>query len=154
MRIIFRADTRGPDVIFTDGFSPRMPGGIKITDGGQMTGGVSTSKDLGVSIRYASAYDGWVYVAWLSEGVDVLAKLAKKGKKEAFTNAMSQMEIAAKKIPGNHIIAARRCRQSGDNAEMVGDIFSNTNRNVAAQEIVLGEAFLGSNVTVSKDYAH
>lgn len=152
-RIVFRADTRTPEVLFKEGFKPRFKGGVKIHEGGQMTGGVSTSKDLGVAMRYAAAYDGWVYVAWLAKGVDVYMELDKKGNQAAKGNAVSQMEIAAEQIPGTEIIAARHCRQSGDSAEMYGESVTNAACTVDKKEKDLGLAFLASNVTVPKEYA-
>lgn len=153
-RIVFRADTRAPATIFAEGFLPKHGGGIKITPGAQMSGGVSTSKDLGVAIRYAALYDGWVFVAWLDQGVDVLGRLAQLGHKAGFKNAMSQMEIAARKIPGADIIAARRCRQTGEIAEMHGDVVYNEHCTVGIQHKLLAKAFLACNATVAKDYAH
>ncbi|GEM_PF-6728417 len=117
-----------------------------------MTGGISTSKDLGVAIRYAAAYDGWVYVMWLDGGIDVLGYLAKHKHKNSFKNAISQMEIAAASVDGKHIIAARRCRQTDNNAEMYGEVVANPNCVVREPDKSLGIAFFNSNVIVSKDY--
>ena len=154
MRIVFRADTRDPAAIYASGFQPRFEGGIKITEGGQMTGGVSTSKDLGVSLRYAAAYDGWLYVCLMTEGVDVLDHLSKKGHKKGIPNAISQMEIAAKSIPGANVIGARRARQSGGMAEMYGEVDVNEGCTVSEAEKSLAIGFLRSNATVSKEYKH
>jgi hypothetical protein len=154
MRVVFRADTRGPTEIFGTGFQPRFPGGINITGGGQMTGGVSTSKDLGVSLRYAAAYGGWLYALWVTNEVDVLDYLSKKGYRDAFRNAMSQMEIAAQSIPGEHVIGARRARQQGDKAEMYGGVEVNAHCTVGQREKDLGLAYLNTDVTVGKAYAH
>ncbi|GIW73282.1 MAG: hypothetical protein KatS3mg102_2824 [Planctomycetota bacterium] len=164
-RLIFRADQRDPKTIFKDGFKPRFDGGIHITAGGQMTGGVSTSKDLGVAMRYAANYSAameeakmkercWVYAAWAEKGVDVIHYLTEKWglKGKQLDNAISQMEIACEKIPGKHIIAARKARLKGNLCELYDDLVENRAAKVSEATRLLAIAFLNSGVTVSKDY--
>ncbi len=152
-RIVFRGDSRDPKDIFASGFTPKKTGGIVVSKGGQQSGGVSTSQDLGVAMRFAAAYDGWVYVAWFSfsKGLEVLHVMQKKGYEAGYKNAMTQMELAAEEISGDEVIAARRCRQVGANAEMYGDVVVNDGCKVDKKERDLALAFLGTNVTVPKE---
>ncbi|MDC5821615.1 hypothetical protein [Vibrio europaeus] len=109
MRIVYRADTRPPSTIFSVGFKPRFKGGIQIQDGGQMIGGISTSKDITIAMKYASLYGGYVYALYTDDkSVDVVEELYKKGKHAALPNAYTQMEIACNAIPPNQIVMARK----------------------------------------------
>ncbi|KLN64830.1 MULTISPECIES: hypothetical protein [Vibrio] len=109
MRIVYRADTRPPSTIFSVGFKPRFKGGIQIQDGGQMIGGISTSKEITIAMKYASLYGGYVYALYSDDkSVDVVDELYKKGKHAALPNAYTQMEIACNSIPPNQIVMARK----------------------------------------------
>ncbi|MEM9455933.1 MAG: hypothetical protein AAGF11_17265 [Myxococcota bacterium] len=153
--MVFRADARSPEEIFKVGFSPRMGNGIKIGDGGQMTGGVSTSKRLDVAIRYAAAYDGYVYAAVGSEGTNILDILVSRGKKaEGLNNALSQSEVAFGSIPADKIIAARRCSQDGNKSIMTGQVIRNPSANVSEQEAQLGIGYLNLELRVPSEYPH
>lgn len=107
-RITYRADTRKPSEIFVSGFTPRFAGGIKIHDGGQVLGGISTSKELSVAMKYAAMYEGYVY-AIRAKGVDVLKHMIKKRASEgAIANAMTQMEVHCEIVPPASVLAARK----------------------------------------------
>ncbi|HTS61408.1 MAG TPA: hypothetical protein VMH28_05265 [Candidatus Acidoferrales bacterium] len=160
-RIVFRGSSSHPDDKFKNGFTPRNARDeIQIQPGGQMIGGVSTSKDLGTALRYAASYNGWVYVIYLEKGVDVLEYIVDKanaligsGKwKGGVDNAATQAEIAAIEIPGTSIIAARQCRQNGEIAEMYGKMLRNFLCVVPATQAMQGCAWLDSNVTVPVEY--
>jgi len=116
MRFLYRADTREPTEIFTIGFNPRFKGGINIRSGGQMTGGVSTSKELPISMNYAACYGGYVYGV-TGDGVNVVEHLIKSNKNiktqhtSALTNALTQMEVACKKIRPENVILARKANK-------------------------------------------
>ena len=107
-RVLFRADLRGPEVIFEEGFHPRYTGGIIVHPGGQATGGISTTKELRIAMDYAARYGGYVY-AVVASGVDILEWLyqhhATQGAK---ANAMTQMEIHCNYIEANKIAFARK----------------------------------------------
>ncbi len=154
MLLVYRADLRGPVEIFNIGFQPRFAGGIKIQEGGQMTGGVSTTTDIRVALRYAAAYGGWVYAAWATKGVSVLDHLLKKGFKGAIPNALSQKEFAAESIPRQHVICARQARQNGAIAEMYGPVEANGLCTVDQTQKALAVTYLSMDVTVDNQYAH
>jgi len=160
-RIVFRGSASNPDDKFKNGFTPRNARDeIKIQPGGQMIGGVSTSKDLGTALRYAASYNGWVYVIYLEKGIDVLEYILDKANKmfadgkwkDGVSNAATQAEIAAVEIPGTSIIAARQCRQNGELAEMYGKIARNWTCVVPATEALQGCAWLDTSITVPKEY--
>jgi hypothetical protein len=129
-KIVFRGSASHPDQKFSEGFYPRhaRQGGVQIQSGGQMIGGVSTAKELEPAVRYAASYEGWVYVAYVTDGVDVLEYMLKRsndwfgGNKWAagIPNARTQAEIAAPEIPPRQIIAARQAHTVGEMAELFG----------------------------------
>ncbi|MDN3610418.1 hypothetical protein ACODM8_04395 [Vibrio ostreicida] len=109
MRLVYRADTRPPNEIFTVGFKPRFGGGIQIQKGGQMIGGISTSKDITVAMNYAALYEGYVYAMFADDkSIDVVDALIKAGNRSALKNAYTQMEIACKIVKPEHIFLARK----------------------------------------------
>ena len=152
-RVVFRGDSRGPEEIFKSGFSPNHGGEIKVTSGGRMTGGVSTSKDVGVALRYAACYGGYVYAVFLDSGVDIINHMAAKYKGADLKNAFTQMEIAAGKTAGNRVIAARKANVNKGECCFLGTVKRNTECKVDEREKKLGEAFLGVDVKVSVNYA-
>lgn len=162
-RIVFRGSGLHPLHTFMSGFTPRIARGeIQIQPGGQMIGGVSTSKDLGTAMRYAAAYEGWVYVAYLTSGIDVLEYLVGKASswfggdtwRGGIPNAVSQAEIAAVSIAGDQLIAARKCRVNGEIVEMYGLVLPNPRCRVPESQRAAGRAWLDSGVTASREYAH
>jgi hypothetical protein len=159
-RIVFRGSANHPYDKFREGFSPRNPRGeIQIQPGGQMIGGVSTSKDIGSAIRYAANYEGWIYVAFLTKGVDVLEHMIAKSKKsggdkykKGIPNALTQAEIAALSVDKSELIAARRCRVVNDMAEMFGPVFPNLYCKVPDSAREEGFKWLETQITVPKEY--
>ena len=129
MRLVYRADTRPPSEIFTLGFKPRFHGGIQIQPGGQMIGGISTSKDITIAMNYASLYGGYVYALHTDDAaIDVVEELFRKRKHAALPNAYTQMEIACNAIPANQILMARKVvRDSYRNMSWEGVVTSNPN---------------------------
>ncbi|WP_387466692.1 hypothetical protein [Photorhabdus sp. RM323S] len=81
---------------------------MKIQDGGQMIGGISTSKELSIAMNYAALYEGYVY-AVRANGVDLLEYFVRiKAPSGVIKNATTQMEIACEKILAKDVLAARR----------------------------------------------
>jgi hypothetical protein len=155
-RIVYRADTRDHHVTFVGGFAPRMAGGIQIQKGGQMIGGVSTSKDVRVAVRYAGLYDGYVYAMVVEDGpdaVDVHEAVKKMGGNAgALKNCRTQLEVACSGIAGASIIGARRARLNGTTCELFGPTHLNANCTENASLKQMGSMALDAAVTVSKDY--
>jgi hypothetical protein len=160
-RIVFRGSASAPDQKFKDGFTPRNARDeIQIQPGGQMIGGVSMSKDLGTALRYAANYDGWVYVAYIEDGIDVLEYITAKSKKffggeewkKGIPNAVTQAEIAVVKIAPTQIIAARQCRKNGNLAEMYGKVHYNWLCVVPGTQALQGARWLETSFSVSAEY--
>ncbi|WP_144399837.1 hypothetical protein [Pseudomonas avellanae] len=119
---LYRADTRAPNEIFNSGFSPRYAGGIQIQAGGQMIGGVSTTRNLKTAIKYAEAYGGHLYLLH-ADGIDLLQKeieskntfahsvISALGYKKhnigTINNLISQAEIACERVPSIDVLCAR-----------------------------------------------
>lgn len=147
---VFRGDTRAPGEIFQIGFTPRINrGGIDVQPGGQMIGGVSTTKELSVAVYYAALQGGWVYSVHAETGVDMLTTIQKIAK-SAIDNAMTQKEIACSAIPANHVIAARRSERSGANYQFTGVIQENPNYSGPASSKVAATALLNLDI----DFQH
>ena len=108
MRLVYRGDTRPPSQVFNLGFTPRFSGGIKIQNGGQMIGGISTSKEISIAMDYAARYEGYVYALFSDDNaIDVVDELIRKNLRDALPNAYTQMEIACNAVRPNQIIMAR-----------------------------------------------
>lgn len=142
--LVFRADTRGPDTIFRSGFAPRMQrkGGVTVQSGGQMIGGVSTSKDFNVAIKYGGCYGGWVYAMYAAEGVSVLDYLVANKKFAAIDNALSQMEVAMTSVPGADIICARKVVNNSNMCNTAGQLVVNRNCRVDSNLQAAGKSML------------
>lgn len=153
-RLAFRGDTRSYEEIFETGFQPRYAGGINVTKGAQMTGGVSTSNNMNVAMGYAGAYGGYVYAVCLPDNsVHVLSEVSKKGgTMGAKMNAFSQQERAAPRIPANNVIACRECRvdpQNNQRYEMTGAVINNPLCTAPKAIRRLGVQYLSMDVTVA-----
>ncbi len=165
--IVFRGSASTPDVKFVEGFFPRhaRKEGVEIQKGGQMIGGVSTAKELEPAVRYAAAYTGWVYVAYVTDGIDVLDYMLKRSEAwfggsewaAGIPNARTQAEIAAPSVPPSQIIAARQARISGENAELFGKLHLNWTIATSVTAVPPAAAMdairlLSGDVAVPKDY--
>lgn len=165
--IVYRGSASVPDDKFREGFQPRHARGegIKIQKGGQMIGGVSTAKELEPALRYAASYNGWVYVIYVTDGIDVLEYMLERSKKwfggndwkPGLENARTQAEIAAPKVDGIQVIAARQAQVSGNQAELVGKVRLNWNTALPGTVVPANVAMdairqLSADVSVPKDY--
>lgn len=147
-RIIYRADTRRPSEIFVSGFTPRFAGGIRIGAGGQAIGGISTSKELSIAMKYAAMYGGYVY-AMKASGIDVVSYLlGQNSEKKAIENAMTQMEIHCERIPRTHVLAARKVQDCGSSMRLVGKLEINPIGAMHPEMAIVIE-LLSANVTVN-----
>ena len=166
-KIVFRGSASAPDLKFSEGFYPRhaRQGGVQIESGGQMIGGVSTAKELEPAVRYAASYTGWVYVAYITDGIDVLEYILKRsedwfgGDKWAagIPNAKTQAEIAAPSVPPRQIIAARQAQVNRDKAELFGKVRLNWTTATPGTIVPAAVAMdairmLSGEVSVPKDY--
>jgi hypothetical protein len=166
-KIVFRGSQSDPDLKFSEGFYPRhaQHGGVQIQKGGQMIGGVSTAKELEPAVRYAANYEGWVYVAYVTDGIDVLEYMLKRsndwfgGDKWAagIPNARTQAEIAAPSVPPRQVIAARQAHIVGEMAELFGKVRLNWTTATPGTIVPAAVAMdairmLSGEVSVSKTY--
>ena len=166
-KIVFRGSASVPDTKFADGFYPRhaRDEGIQIQKGGQMIGGVSTAKELEPAVRYAANYGGWVYVCYVTDGVDVLEYILDRSErwfggnswKGGIENARTQAEIAAPCVPPRQVIAGRQARINGDSAELFGKVRLNwttamPGTTVPATDAMAAIRMLSGDVSVPKDY--
>ncbi len=166
-KIVFRGSASSPEEKFSEGFYPRhaQKEGIKIQKGGQMIGGVSTAKELEPAVRYAASYNGWVYVAYVTDGIDVLDYILERSErwfggdswKGGIANARTQAEIAAPSVPPRQIIAARQARVNGQQAELYGRVSLNWTTAtpgtiVPASDAMNAIRMLSEDVSVPKDY--
>jgi len=166
-RIVFRGSRTVPQVKFRDGFQPRnaRDEGIQIQPGGQMIGGVSTSKDLGSAVRYAGNYEGYAYAIYMVEGVDVLDYIIDRANRwfgggrweGGIQNAVTQMEIAMPTVETGSIIAARQCeRITKDDGKtvcrLVGKVHLNEHCNAPDDIQRQGRAWLSAEIEVSAEY--
>ncbi|MEN3031039.1 hypothetical protein [Chromobacterium amazonense] len=142
-RYLYRGDSRTPEEIFNSGFEPKHTGGIQIQKGGQMFGGVSTTYNLAVALKYAALYSGFVYLIH-TEGTDMLKQEINKkestqnklysllGLKTAapktgvINNLISQAEIACARPPID-ILCARKAIVNNGFYEFSGPVITNNN---------------------------
>ncbi len=130
-----------------------------------MIGGVSTAKELEPAVRYAASYNGWVYVMYVTDGIDVLDYMLERSKKwfggnswkPGLANARTQAEIAAPKVDGIQVIAARQAVVSGSQAELTGKVRLNWNTALPGKVVPADAAMdairmLSGTVSVPKDY--
>ncbi|PKE29215.1 hypothetical protein CWS43_17465 [Rahnella sp. AA] len=152
-RITYRADTRAPSEIFISGFTPRFAGGIKIHDGGQVLGGVSTSKELPIAMKYAAMYEGYVY-AVRAKGVDVLQHMiTSRASNGAIANAMTQMEIHCEIISPINVLAARKAIVVDSGIRLSGALEINP-LNTHAPEIALITMVMSTDMIVDIPHNH
>ena len=167
--LVFRGSASKPDVKFKEGFFPRhaRKEGISIQKGGQMIGGVSTAKELGPAVRYAGSYDGYVYVGFVTDGIDVLDYILERSErwfggdswKGGIENARTQAEIAAPSIPGTHVIAARKATIDGEVAKLEGKVHLNWTTATTVNDVPPAKAMeairlISGDFEVPKEYDH
>lgn len=152
-RITYRADTRAPSEIFVSGFTPRFTGGVQILAGGQVIGGISTSKELSIAMKYAAMYGGYVY-AVRAKGVDVLQYMVKNRASDgAITNAMTQMEIHCEIIHPVNVLAARKAITVAGGMKLSGSLEINP-LSVCAAEIALITMVMSTDLIVEIPHSH
>ncbi|AKH65266.1 MULTISPECIES: hypothetical protein [Photorhabdus] len=152
-RVTYRADTRPPEQIFNTGFLPRFPGGVKIQEGGQMIGGISTSKELSIAMNYAALYEGYVY-AVRANGVDLLEYFVRiNAPSGVIRNATTQMEIACERILAKDVLAARKVLISGNKRVFSGELYINPLA-AEAPELQIIRMLMSSDIAVCEPSFH
>lgn len=156
--LVFRGSMSATSDVFSRGFTPRhstASGGIEVQKGGQMIGGVSTTKDLAAAMRYAGSYSGFVYVVYADKGVNILNHLTSKSGADpkAIKNAVSQAELAMGTVPANQVIAGRKCAEGEKGYVFDGPIYENPGCTVDTKMKQLALGYLKAGVVAPKEYA-
>ncbi len=151
---LWRADKRGPDVVFREGFQLHTPGvevsgritsdETGISSAGTTRGAISCSGAMIGALTWAA--NGWLYLAhlakhaWVAEVKWNASHLPQDTFRPALDAANRQIEYMVRDFPANRIIAGRRVDMTTSGLKFVGDP-------------VINDSYHGRGILSRSDYA-